>query len=234
MEQSLIEWTYDEFKHCGVDYARAETAAAYDGRHENFRDFKAEAEAIISLLDLDSHDTVIDLGCGTGGIVVYLAQQIQTLYAVDISEAMLALCRQKCQAAGLTNVTCHQGGFLSYVHTAEPVDAVISQIALHHLPDMWKQVALLRLFDLLKPGGQFLLVDVVFSFAPRDYETAVGQWVRDHVRQVGPEAIFHIKDEFSTFDWIMIEMLQRSGFVVESVQDRQSFIKAYHCRKPAC
>lgn len=228
------EWMYDEYRHCGVDYARLETAAAYDERHKKFRDFKTETEQIKHLLGLTAMDRVIDLGAGTGGITVHLAKVVQQVYAVDVSESMLQLCRDKCAAAGLTNVTFQRGGFLSYVHEGDPVDAIVSQIALHHLPDMWKQVALLRCFDMLKPGGQFLLVDVVFSFAPRAYEPAIREWVDAHVRQVGPEAITHIKEEYSTFDWIMIGMLERAGFLIETVQDRGGFMKAYVCQKPAC
>lgn len=46
------------------------------------------------------------------------------------------------------------GGFLTYQHQGPPLDAVVTQIALHHLPDFWKQIALLRIFDMLKEGGK--------------------------------------------------------------------------------
>jgi len=230
--KKIADWFYDEFRHCGVDYADAAIVDKYDGRHENFRDFQAETEQIISLLSLNDTDTVIDLGCGTGGITTHLAGHVKKIYAVDISRAMLDRCREKCIRANVNNVEFDQGGFLSYQHTTEQVNAVISQVALHHLPDMWKQVALLRIFDMLKPGGQFLLVDVVFSFAPREYESVIGDWVDAHVRQVGPEAITHIKEEYSTMDWVMEGILERTGFIIEQIQNRESFIKAYVCRKP--
>ena len=225
-------WFYDEFKHCGVDYSDAAIADEYDRRHENFRDFQAEAEQIIQVLGLGADDTVMDLACGTGGITEHLAKRVKTVYAVDISQAMLDRCRNKCEQARLSNVRFCRGGFLTYEHTAEPVDAIISQVALHHLPDMWKQVAMLRCFDMLNPGGALLLVDVVFSFAPREYMPAINTWVDAHVRQGGPEPLTHIKEEFSTMDWIMQGILERAGFAIEQVQDRQSFIKVYVCRKP--
>lgn len=229
--KKTAKWFYDEFEHCGVDYSDTAIVDEYDERHEKFRDFEAETKIIIELLGLKSTDTVIDLGCGTGGITIYLARYLNKVYAVDISQTMLERCRDKCTRAGLKNVEFHQGGFLNYEHKTEPVDAIFSQVALHHLPDMWKQVAMLRCYDMLKPGGLFMLVDVVFSFPPREYEQKIDKWVEDHVREVGPEALTHIKEEYSTMDWVMEGILERAGFVIEQIQDRQSFIKVYVCRK---
>ena len=228
------EWMYDEYRHCGVDYDKIENVAAYDRRHGEFRDFKAEAEQIKELLGLTAVDRVIDLGAGTGGITVHLAGQVQQVYAVDVSEPMLEQCRKKCREAGLSNVSCHRGGFLSYEHAGEQVDAIVAQTALHHLPDMFKQAALLRCYDMLKPGGQFLMIDVVFSFPVHAYDTALQEWIDGFPPETVPQAVTHIKSEYSTFDWIMQGMLDRTGFVVEQVQDRDHAIKAYVCRKPAC
>ena len=227
------EWMYDESRHCGVDYSDAAVADKYDSRHENFRNFQAESERIVTLLKLGPASTVIDLGCGTGGIVVHLAKHVKKIYAVDVSQAMLQQCRDKCTQAGVNNVEFCRGGFLNYEHTAGSVDAIVSQVALHHLPDMWKQIAMLKCYDMLKPGGALLLVDVVFSFAPRDYKPVISEWVDAHVRQVGPEAITHIKEEYSTMDWVMEGILTRAGFVIEKTETRESFIKAYISRKPA-
>ena len=228
------EWMYDEYRHCGVDYDAAATVAAYDRRHEDFRDFAAEAAHIKELLGLSAMDRIIDMGAGTGALTVHLAKDVQSVCAVDVSEPMLSECRQKCATAGLNNVAFHQGGFLSYVHAGEQVDALISQTALHHLPDMWKQVALLRCFDMLKPGGQLLLIDVVFSFPVHSYDTAIQEWVDGFPPETMPQAVTHIKSEHSTFDWVMQGMLDRTGFLVEKVEDRPHSIKAYVCRKPAC
>lgn len=228
------EWMYDEYQHCGVDYSKIETVGEYDRRHQDFRDFQAEAAAMKDLLGLTEMDRVIDLGAGTGGITVHLAERVGHIYAVDISEPMLEACRRKCKTAGRTNVSFHQGGFLSYEHTDEQVDAIISSTAMHHLPDMFKQIALLRCYDMLKPGGQFLLVDVVFSFPAHAYDTALQEWTDGFPAETKTEAITHIKSEHSTFDWIMTGMLDRTGFIVEQAQARDHSIKTYVCRKPAC
>lgn len=71
----------------------------------------------------------------------------------------------------------HQTGFLTYEHLAEPIYFVVIKAALHHLPDFWKQVGLLRIEAMLKPGGILYLRDAVFSFAPSDYQSAINTWI---------------------------------------------------------
>jgi SAM-dependent methyltransferase len=44
---------------------------------------------------------VLELGCGTGRVTIPLAQQGASVYGIDNSEAMLAICRQKLAAANL-------------------------------------------------------------------------------------------------------------------------------------
>ena len=75
-------------------------------------------------------------------------------------------------------------------------------------------------------------MDLVFPFEARDYEPAIQEWVDMAVPVAGSEAALHIKEEFSTMDWIMKGILKRAGFVIEQIQDHQGFIKAYVCRKP--
>jgi hypothetical protein len=47
-----------------------------------------------------------------------------------------------------------------------PLGAAVTQIALHHLPDFWKQIALIRIAGMLKDGGRLCLRDMVYSFDP--------------------------------------------------------------------
>jgi len=82
---------------------------------------------------------------------------------------MLNFTRRKAELRGIKNIEFHQAGFLTYDHHGEPLDAVVSQLALHHLPDFWKMIALKRIFAMLKEGGKFYLRDVVYSFPVDNY-----------------------------------------------------------------
>ncbi|MFH1569421.1 MAG: class I SAM-dependent methyltransferase, partial [Gemmatimonadota bacterium] len=105
--------------------------------HKKFRDYRKSSEEIIRRLSLDTHSTVIDLGSGTGAFALHVATKCRTVYAVDISAAMLEYCRQQAEKEGLTNIIFRQGGLLTYEHGAELADAAVCVAVLHHLPDFW-------------------------------------------------------------------------------------------------
>ncbi|WP_252720640.1 class I SAM-dependent methyltransferase, partial [Acinetobacter baumannii] len=68
------------------------------------------------------------------------------------------------------SLNTQSAGFLSFTYEANAFDLIISEFALHHLPDFWKAVALARLFNALKPGGKLFLRDIVFSDKPDGVE----------------------------------------------------------------
>ncbi len=212
-------WQFPEMRHSGVDYADRRVAEEYDRQHAAFRDFEKDALLVIERLGLGSGDSVIDLGCGTGAFALTAARHCRRVHAVDISPAMLDICRDKARQQGLANIDTHQAGFLTYRHTDEPADAIVSVAALHHLPDFWKGAALTRLAGMLRPGGRLHLFDVVFSFPPADYVREMNNWVEgmrsDAGEAMAEETVVHIRDEYSTFDWIMDGLLERAGFRID-------------------
>jgi len=155
-------WRYDEMQFSGVDFSQMEEVAAYDTMHRKLRNYARTSEEIIRRLSLNSNSTVIDLGCGTGAFALHAANRCRTIYAVDVSEAMLEYCRKQAEQKGITNIVYCHSGLLTYEHQGELADAAVCVAVLHHLPDFWKQVALTRCCGMLKPGGRFLLFDIVF------------------------------------------------------------------------
>lgn len=229
----MTAWLYDEFRHCGVDYSKAEQANQYDERHQKFRDFRKEFEEMIRFLDLKDTGgmTLIDLGCGTGAASILAAERFKTVYAVDVSDVMIEQARQKLDKM-IQNVHFVQAGFLTYEHAAEPVDLIITKMAFHHLPDFWKQVALLRMNQMLKPGGILYIHDVVFQFDPDEYANRINAWIASLAATAGRESVTtHIRDEHSTFGWILAGMLEKAGFSIEKQRSADGFVSEYACRK---
>jgi putative AdoMet-dependent methyltransferase len=230
-------WFYDELKHAGVDYSDPAQVQVYDERHQKFRDYKKGAEGILQALGFGAPPTVLDMGCGTGAFALHAAPHCLKLYAVDVSPAMLAYTRQKAEQAGLDNIVFCRGGFLTYEHEAPPVDAVVSSAALHHLPDFWKQIGLRRVAQMLRAGGRLYLFDVVFRADMPDYEASFSGWVEAMARNVGPEfaaeAETHLRDEYSTYDWVMEGFLTRAGFQINSATYDEGFGATYLCTKAA-
>jgi len=228
-------WRYNELKPCGVNYNSMLCAMSYDIHHRKFRDYQRESEEITALLDLNTDQTVLDMGCGTGAFAIHAAKRCTKIYAVDVSKAMLRCARRKAKKAKLDNIEFHHGGFLTYDHGANPVDVIVSTIALHHLPDFWKLAGLKRLARMCKTGGKLFLSDVVFSFGIDDYESRLGQWVKSTFEKIGPafaqEVEIHLRQEYSTFEWIMEGLLERAGFVIEKADYTNDFMAVYLCTK---
>lgn len=216
---SAREWLYDETAHAGIDYADPMVAADYDAQHEKFRDYEKDALLLIERLGLAPEHTVVDLGCGTGAFALTAARHCRRVYAVDVSHSMLARLEEKARAAGLDNIETHHAGFLGYRHEDAPADALVCTAALHHLPDFWKAVALHRMAAMLRPGGRMYLFDIVFSFPIAEYRARIDGWLGAMAEKATPamarEALVHVRDEFSTFDWILEGMLERTGFAIE-------------------
>lgn len=224
-------WLYDEFQHAGVDYANLEVARKYESRHLKFRDFDAEFERIRERAELKRSDVVLDLGCGTGAFAIPASRFCAKVYAADVSAPMLGLLRQKIEEQKIENIETFAAGFLTFPPLPTPVDAVVSSLALHHLPDFWKVVALKRIADALKPGGVFYLSDVVFYFPVETWREGTQAVLDEMERDAGGEANAHIAREYSSFDWFLEAAFERTGLVVERTIDDAAFIRVYVCRR---
>lgn len=229
------EWYYNETP-AGIDYLDPEIAREYDTEHQKFRNFEEESKAIIQTLGITPEDTVLDFGCGTGGITLNLAKYCRKVIGVDISREMLDILEEKAKEQKITNFETHCAGFLTYNHgKSEKADKIVSMVALHHLPDFWKSVALGKLADILKTGGKLYLFDVVFTFNSQDHEKAIGQMIQEMRATAGDsmadEMEVHIRDEFSTYDWIMEGLLAKAGFSIDSVEVKADNLRGYVCSK---
>ena len=110
-------------------------------------------------------------------------------------------------------------GLISYEHDGDPPAAVHSRNALHHLPDFWKAVALDRVARLLPRRGVLLLTDLVYGFDPDEADDAIGAWLAGAATDpahgwTADELAEHVRDEHSTYTWLLEPMLERCGFEI--------------------
>ena len=83
-------------------------------------------------------DTVVDLGCGAATQLAMVARlnPLSNFIGVDVSQPMLAQAQDLISREGLNNVTVRQGDISDLSMLADAsVDAVVSTMALHQLPD---------------------------------------------------------------------------------------------------
>lgn len=233
--RKLPEWYYDEFTQSGTDYTKEEEVLSYDEKMLKIRDIQNEVETMRKLIDLQPGDSVLEIGCGTGEFSIGLSKHCRTVLALDISPSMLEFAREKAKSRNRENIRFIHGGFLSFESEGEMFDAVVSQLVLHHLPDFWKLIALKRINSMLKPCGRFFLKDVVFSSEVENYDSffyKILETIPEEARDdIGGEIIVHIREEFSTFDWVMEGLIENAGFNIEESNYQDGFMATYLCKK---
>lgn len=227
-------WYFDESKMAGVDFADAAQVEVYD-RNQTVSTPEKE-QALVTRLGISREHCVIDLGAGTGNFAIQASLVGASVHAVDISQTMLACAQSKAQKIGATSIEFHQAGFLTYKHQDKLADFVVTKNALHILPDFWKMTALLRFAAMLKVKGIFYLRDAIFSFPPIDYETAIDQWIRQVSKPEGEgwtakDFEMHVREEHSTYGWIIEGMLNRAGFAIVEANYNSPTYAEYLCIK---
>lgn len=222
-------WLYNEMVSRGTDYTDLNTVKAYDEKMQKVRDIDAECSEIISQLSLSGVESVLEFGSATGEFALRASAQCETFYAVDVSPAMLAYSRLKADNHGIKNIKFFNAGFLTYHHADSPVDAVVSQLTLHHIPDFWKEVALARVYQMLKPNGLLYLKDTVYSFRPNEYQQFFNHWISE--TPIEPEIETHIREEFSTTGEVMEVILKRAGFTLKTAKYEKGYLATYLCAK---
>lgn len=101
---------------------------------------------------------LLDIGCGTGGLLERLAPRIEEGLGVDASRDMLALARTRLAERGLSHVSVRQADMYRLALPDAAFDAVTLQMVLHYAED--PAAALAEACRVLRPGGVLVIVDL--------------------------------------------------------------------------
>jgi putative AdoMet-dependent methyltransferase len=222
-------WQWNEIQQVGTDYADVAEVERYDDRMGEFRNLPAEDAAILDRLALPKGSHILEIGTGTGHFARMAARAGHCVTALDVSPTMLRYAADRAKSENLTGIEFCHAGFLTFTAAPAAFDAAVSVAVLHHLPDLWKAVALNKIYRALKPGGQFLLCDVVFSSKDRHPGPQFDAFVNVMPEGMREGAIGHIAKEYSTLDWIMEGLLARAGFAIQRIVDAQAPLIQYLC-----
>lgn len=127
-------------------------SATYDTVENKTRDL--EARACREILSGISFETVIELGCGTGKNTVWLVERAKHVTAVDLSEEMQAVAREKVRA---DNVSFKLAD-IKVPWDFDKADLITCSLILEHVEDLdfvFAQVA-----EHLNPGGHFYVCEL--------------------------------------------------------------------------
>ena len=221
------DWYYNQRGRIGLDSA---VAAIYD-RHD---DSDIRARGALKMLGVEKGWRVADIGCGNGVLATEAALMGAEVDAVDISPAMLALAEVYAKDRR-AHIRTQPAGLLSFAYRPNSYDLIVSEFTLHHLPDFWKAVAMSRIYSALKPGACFFLRDIVFVSTPDGRDRDVAQWADFNTKNHGfsrDSVVTHMRDEHSTFGWVIERMLTDIGFTLVSADYHAPLHGTYVLRKP--
>jgi SAM-dependent methyltransferase len=168
--------------------------------------------------------TVLDLGCGPGGLMKAMETRGALTYGLDISDKLLAIASER----GCTNLTLgsmHQAEKYFNPHT---FDAVFSNFALHYLPKEGQAHTVRAIYEILKPGG-FWIYSCCHPFFMRHWymDEQTGQFTGRTKNYFYPldidvwgEKEFGESLPLFRLDWPEIHLMNRSaGFDVLEMRD---------------
>ena len=110
---------------------------------------------------------VLEFGCGTGTTAISHSPYVKHILAIDFSEKMIEISREKAAASNINNISFQCSGIDHFSAPDGSFDAVLGLNVLH-LVESWEEV-ILRVHKMLKPGGVFVtstpcVADTIFRF----------------------------------------------------------------------
>ena len=167
----------DDFQRC-VEALRTGGAKPFQGRGEGFAQAIAEstwglqvvaAKKLLPELPglaprLDAGGAILEVGCGTGNLLLLLAKSFPKArcVGVDIDADSLAFARSKIEKAGLNaRIEARQGTVGSSTQPAS-FDAAVMVEVLHEIEPGARPTVIRESAAALKPGGWMLIVDETY------------------------------------------------------------------------
>jgi ubiquinone/menaquinone biosynthesis C-methylase UbiE len=155
--------------------------------------FVALREQLLELAALRSHETVLDLGAGTGLLSLAAARQAGRVYALDVSSAMCRRLAHKFTDLELRNAHVFHNSAACIPLADDSVDAVVSNYCFHHLRDGEKTRALAEVMRVLRPGGRLVFADMMFrvGITSRRDRAVIARFVRSMLAH-GPAGVLRL------------------------------------------
>ena len=105
---------------------------------------------ILDSLDIQGHETVLEIGTGSGYFTSVLAKLSQSVVTIELDEQLSESAQNKIKELNLSNITFINDDALTYNFDNEQYDTIVIGCALPNKNE--------NFFRLLKPGGKLFMV----------------------------------------------------------------------------
>ena len=157
---------------------------------------------LISLLELEGTETVLEIGAGTGRTVTEVSKFAGSLWLLDPSLAMLRISKKK-----IPNAKHIHGYAESLPFSDSFFDRIFAVDSLHHWDD--QRAGIREVFRVLKPTGIFILVEF-------DPNTSKGHYIQSMERFLQMGSTFFSPQQLRRMIRNQTEMKITSQFYLDS------------------
>ena len=112
---------------------------------------------------------VLEFGCGTGSTAIYHSPQIKSILAIDYSQKMIEIAKQKSDIEQIENIEFRQGTLLDLPLKPRSFDIILGLNVLHLIPRYYDTIK--RSSELLKPNGHFITSTACLADSPKLLKT---------------------------------------------------------------
>ncbi len=131
---------------------------------------------IINKLQIKEDMSVLDIGCGWGGMALEIAKETgASVKGITLSENQFATASKRAQEEGLSEKVSFQ--IQDYRNVIEKYDRIVSVGMFEHVGIKYFTTYLKKTYDLLKENGVFLL----HTIGQRGVPTATSPWIRKYI-----------------------------------------------------
>jgi ubiquinone/menaquinone biosynthesis C-methylase UbiE len=132
--------------------------------------FDRARQELISQANIKPEHHILDIGCGTGSLVLLLKRQYSPVEVAGLDPDPKALRRAKTKMRrAAVSVQLDQGFADELPYRERSFDRVLSSFMFHHLEGVEREKSLQEVFRVLKAGGSFHLLDFVADHASHGF-----------------------------------------------------------------
>ncbi|MGE5303964.1 MAG: class I SAM-dependent methyltransferase [Alphaproteobacteria bacterium] len=173
----LTEFATEDFRRY-LDGFRSGRTVPFQGRSDNFARLVAEATAGLNFLmvrkvlpamaglvdRLNRGGMILDVGCGSGGLLIQLAGAFpeSRCVGIDIDPTGLAAARATIARAGISHQVEILEGDIESIGPADSFDAVLMVEVLHEVAPVRRLGLLQGCARMLRPGGWLVILDETY------------------------------------------------------------------------
>jgi ubiquinone/menaquinone biosynthesis C-methylase UbiE len=131
-----------------------------------FNNMEIFVTASASLLQYNSEDTILDIGCGPGYLAAFLKDTVKEIHCLDISQRYLDICKQR--FTGYNNIFCHKLAEDNYTDFSflkgRQFSIIVCQSVIQYYKEIGEVESLIKEIQrIASPGARVLISDIPIS-----------------------------------------------------------------------